>query len=225
MTKEAISVWSGGKDSALAYFLALRLGHKPNSLFYMNAQAKHLFAFNDLSRIRLINLQAKSMGIPLYRHDINISFKKPKNLDKKFSEGIKKANKLYPFKNVIIGCHEMPEQCSILKKRCSELGLVAIEPLFKMPLKTVLKTLLESKIKAIISGVEPKYITESWLGKPVDERFLRYVENKKNLCGGTFQTLTIDAPFFNFPIKIEKSFRVKTKDQTFLSIQGKRPTR
>jgi uncharacterized protein (TIGR00290 family) len=225
MTKEAISVWSGGKDSALAYFLALNLGHKPNCLFYMNAGLKHSDTFHDLSRIRLLNLQAKSIGLPIYRHDIKISLKKPKDLDKKFFEGIKKANKLWPCKNVVIGCHEMPDQCLALEKRCREMGLRAIEPLFKMPLKTVLDTLLESKIKALITGVEPKYISENWLGKFIDERFIKYLAKRKNLCGGEFQTLVINAPFFDFPIKIEKSFRVKTKDQTFLSIQGKRPTR
>lgn len=202
----AVCVISGGKDGIFAYFMAKKSGQPIVELlnFYNND--------NDVSfhyyQKEVVSLQAKSMGLSLVQKKIIVQDENKNLLEKRLFEifsDLKKNNIHRIIFGYVLGGDY---QDKIIRKICKKLKIKLILPNYKRSSMNILKNIVSSGISAIITAVDDKYIDKKWLGKIVDEKFIDYLRNKKNInpCGdkGEYHTLVVDAPFFSKKIEIEK---------------------
>jgi len=89
--------------------------------------------------------------------------------------------------------------------------------------KKILREIIELGIKSLITSVNTKYVGKEWLGKVIDNNFLKFLESRKNIdfCGekGEYHTYVINAPFFNSEIKVDKIGHKKESNNDVYSLK------
>jgi uncharacterized protein (TIGR00290 family) len=108
---------------------------------------------------------------------------------------------------------------------CGEIGIQPIEPLWGMNPEKVVKEFISTGFRAVVVSCKADILGREFIGRPVDEDFLRVLSEKKICpCGenGEFHTFVIDGPLFKKRIKITKSNPVLKKgfwEHWFLNIK------
>lgn len=203
------SLFSGGKDSVYATYLAKEQGNEISCLITIHSQNKESYMFHTPS-IEKTNSQAKSMNLPIIIQ--KTKGKKEEEL-KDLERAIKKAIKKYKVEGIITGALHSEYQASRIQKICDNLKIKCINPLWHKEEISYLKEILKNKFKVIIIGVFAYPLNKSWLGRIIDEKFIEEVKilNEKYKIhpageGGEFETFVLDCPLFKTPLKI-KSFK------------------
>ncbi|MFC2175312.1 diphthine--ammonia ligase, partial [archaeon] len=91
---------------------------------------------------------------------------------------------------------------------CDELGIESVAPLWWRPQEEVLAEEVGSGMEILIIGVYAEGLDESWLGRRLDEEAaaeLRAMNLSPIGEGGEFETLVVDAPFFEKRLEITKA--------------------
>ena len=202
-------LFSGGKDSTYAMYRAKKVGHEISCLISLVSENKNSFMFHTPS-ISATEFQARAMNIPLL-------IKKTKGIKEKeladLTSAIKEAIKKYKIEGIVTGAVESAYQASRIQKICDKLGLECFNPLWQRDELSYLNELIKNKFKAIIVGVFAYPLNQSWLGRVIDNDFIREVSVLKEKYkihpageGGEFETFVLDCPMFKKPLKI-KSFK------------------
>jgi diphthamide synthase (EF-2-diphthine--ammonia ligase) len=86
------------------------------------------------------------------------------------------------------------------------LGLKGIFPLWNKPTDALIREFLDLGFKTITTCVNEKYLDKSFVGRVIDEDFLKDLPTHVDPCGenGEFHTFVYDAPFFKEPILFDK---------------------
>ena len=203
------SLFSGGKDSVYATYLAKEQGNEITCLITIHSQNKESYMFHTPS-IEKTNSQAKSMNIPLITQ--KTKGKKEEEL-KDLESAIKKAIKKYKIQGIVTGALHSEYQASRIQKICDNLNIKCINPLWHKEEIPYLNELLKNKFKIVIIGVFAYPLNKSWLGRIIDEKFIEEVRTLKEKYkihpageGGEFETFVLDCPLFKKPLKV-KSYK------------------
>jgi uncharacterized protein (TIGR00290 family) len=208
--------WSGGKDSSLALYKALKTDLKVEFLFSMFDEDGLRSRGHGL-RKEIIEAQSKALGIPaVYGNasweDYEVEFKRVmKNLRNKGIEG------------GIFGDIDLQEHRDWVETVCDEVGLKAFEPLWNQNYEKLLNEFIQSGFEALIVAAKADLINENWVGHPLNWEFLEYLKKQNiDLCGedGEYHTLTINGPIFQRRIEILASKKVMKADRWFLEIEN-----
>lgn len=201
-------LFSGGKDSTYATYLAKKDGYKIACLISIISENKESYMFHTPS-IEKTEEQSKVMGIPLI-----VQKTKGKKEDelKDLENVIKLAKEKYKIGGIVTGAVESVYQASRIQKICDELNLECFNPLWQVNQFELLENLLKNEFKVIITGVSAYPFDESWLGKKVDKKFIKEIKelNKKYQIspageGGEFETFVLNCPLFRKELKIKDS--------------------
>ena len=198
-------LFSGGKDSTFATYLAKKQGYEITCLISIFSENKESFMFHTPS-ISKTKKQAKVMNIPL----IIQRTKGKKELElKDLEKAIKKAKKKFKIEVIVTGAVESVYQASRVQKICDKLELECFNPLWQKSQFEILSDLIKNKFKVIITGVFAYPLDESWLGRKIDKKFIKEVKelNEKYKInpageGGEFESFVLDCPLFKKPLKI-----------------------
>jgi len=207
-----LACWSGGKDSCLALYYALRQGRRIRYLINFISKKYRRVSFHG-TEAQLIHLQAEALGIELVQketsgYDYEQVFKS--TVTKLLSKEIK---------GIIFGDIYLEEHRSWAERVCAELGIKALEPLWKINPKQVYLDFLKQGFSAIVMSADAKLVDPVWVGRPLDDDFLSYLESRGiDPCGenGEYHTLVIDGPIFSRPIKILKTRTIQRDGRWFL---------
>jgi len=201
-------LFSGGKDSCYSAYLAKQKGHELTCLISVFSKNKESYMFHTPS-ISKVKKQAEVMGIPLLIQ--KTKGKKEEEL-KDLKNVILKAKEKYKVEGIVTGALASVYQSSRIQKICDELELKCINPLWKKNEIKYLKELIKNKFEVIITGVFAYPLDNSWLGRPIDNKFIEKVQilSKKYKIhpageGGEFETFVLDCPLFKKPLKITDS--------------------
>lgn len=202
-------LFSGGKDSTMAAYLAKEQGYEISCLISIMSENKESYMFHTPSISKTKN-QAKSMEIPL----IIYSTKGEKEEElKDLEEALKKAKKDFNIYGIVTGAVESIYQSSRIQKICNKLNLECFNPLWQKPQLEMLDDLIKNKFKVIVTGVFAYPLNKNWLGRKIDNNFIKDIKilNEKYKInpageGGEFETFVIDCPLFKKELKI-KSFK------------------
>jgi asparagine synthase (glutamine-hydrolysing) len=202
-------LFSGGKDSCMAAYLAKKEGYELSCLISVYSKNKESYMFHTPS-IKSTKQQAKVMEIPLIIQ--RTKGEKEKEL-KDLERAIKKAQHKFGITTIFTGAIQSVYQKSRIKKICNELGLECINPLWNMDEFVYLNKLIKTKFRVIITGVFAYPLEKSWLGRVITQKFIEEVRelNEKYQIhpageGGEFETFVLDCPLFKKPLKV-KSFK------------------
>ena len=198
-------LFSGGKDSTMATWLAKKAGHEIACLITLHSENPDSYMFHTPS-IKRTETQAAVMGLPLITKDTKgIKEKELEDLE----EAIKTAMKKHKIKGIVTGALHSNYQATRIQKICSKLGLQCVNPLWHKDEFQYLQELIENKFKAIITGVSAYPLNASWLGRVIDEDFIRDVTKLNGKYkihvageGGEFESFVLDCPLFKRPLKV-----------------------
>ncbi len=199
-------LFSGGKDSAYAAYLARKAGHEIECLISLVSENKESFMFHTPA-IEMTKKQAELMKIPLIvRETEGIKEEELKDLQRV----IEKAKIKYNLKGIVTGALASEYQASRIKDICKQFKLECINPLWGKNQIELLKELLKNKFEVIISGVAAFPLDRKWIGKPINEKFIQEVsELQKKYSinpageGGEFESLVLDCPLFTDKLSVK----------------------
>jgi len=210
----AAVLFSGGKDSTLALYMAKQEGIGIKYLVTVFPKNSESYMFH-YPNVELTRLQAKSMGIPI----ITTATKGEKEKELKDLEKMLKSVK-NDIDCVISGAVESTYQKSRIDKICEKLNLRSFAPLWHKNPEELWTSCLDNGFKVMMTAVACEGLDKSWLGRIIDkmefEKLKRLSEKFRfHLSGegGEFETLVIDCPMFKKPLKVEKT-RTEFDDKT-----------
>jgi ABC transporter with metal-binding/Fe-S-binding domain ATP-binding protein len=199
-------LFSGGKDSTYACYLAKKLGYEITCLITIISKNKESYMFHTPA-IELTKKQAQAMNIPLIKRETSgVKEEELRDLEK----AIYRAKMDYQIEGIVTGAVESVYQASRIQTICNKLGLECFNPLWQKNQIELLQEIVKNKFEVIISGVFAYPFDEKWLGRKIDEKFIEKIkilseEYKINPAGegGEFESLVLNSPLFKKPLKLK----------------------
>lgn len=169
-------LFSGGKDSCFACYKAIEKGEDVVCLISVFSENKESYMFHT-PNIELVKEQAEAIGLPLIC--VKTKGEKEKELlDMKIAIGM--AKEKYDIKGVVTGALFSKYQAERIKNICDELELKCINPLWHADAVKYLNELVNAGFKVMIVGVFAEGFDEGWLGRVIDKRAIKELEDKHN---------------------------------------------
>ena len=192
-------LFSGGKDSAYAAYLAKKHGLKISCLIAVISENPESYMFHTPS-ISKVEKQAKAMNTPLLVK--KTKGKKEEEL-KDLENIIKIAINDFSIDGIVTGTVESAYQASRIQKICDNLDIDCFNPLWQKNQIELLNDLINNNFEVIITGVFAYPLTRDWIGRRIDLRFVDEViklaeKYKINPCGegGEFESYVLNCPLF-----------------------------
>ncbi|MGZ7160997.1 MAG: diphthine--ammonia ligase [Methanobacterium sp.] len=214
-------LFSGGKDSTMACYEALKDGHEVKFLVSLISDNPSSYMFH-VANIHVAELLAEAMSI---------------NFIQKVTKGIKEEEledlteilgnlKDNGVEAIYSGALHSVYQKSRIDNICDELGLKSCAPLWHRDPEEYIKEIINLGFEVIITSVSAEGLDKSWLGKKIDFDVLNEIKdlNKKYgihmaFEGGEAETLVLDGPIFKKRIKIVESETIWDRDSGYFLIK------
>ncbi len=207
-----IASWSGGKDSCLACYLAIKNGQKVSHLLHFDRP-------NNLHGVdpAMIRLQAELAGLPIVQRKVD-------SLD--FEQEFRKT--VGEFKNngtkgMIFGDIYLEPHKEWVDKTCTELGIEPVEPLWGRRSEEILRQFLDLGFETIVASGDQQLIEKGFIGRKMDRDFIEYLKSKNlDVCGesGEFHTFVTGGPLFKGRIRITASDVTSRDGFWFLDVKA-----
>jgi len=203
------SLFSGGKDSTYAIYLAQKQGHEVACLLsiFTKSEESHLLHYPNLQWTKL---QSQSMSIP----QLTINSESNETDDELFAleKLLQNAKDQFHIEGLVHGGIKSQFQKEKFESLCSKLNLVAITPLWNTEPEQYMNDLLDSNFVFIMITVSSDGLDDTWLGKEItksDIVTLKHLSEKfgfnLNFEGGEAETFVVDCPLFSNSIRINKT--------------------
>ena len=206
------ALYSGGKDSTFAIYLAKQDGHEVQcivTIFPVSDESQFLHYPN----VSMTVLQAESMKLPQLSSYSDSNDTKMEVSELEFLLG--QAKQVFGIEGIVHGGILSEFQKNHFEDVCKKLDLKIISPLWGMDQKQYMKKLIESDFKYIITSVSSAGLDDSWLGKIISQKDVDDLEKLSithgfNLSfeGGEAESLVLNCPLFSMSLKIIKSNKV-----------------
>ena len=206
------SLFSGGKDSTYAIYLAQKQGHEVVCLLsiFTKSEESHLLHYPNLQWTKL---QSESMNIP----QLTIHSKSNETDDElsALEKLLQNAKDQFHIEGLVHGGIKSQFQKEKFESLCSKLDLVAITPLWNTEPEQYMNDLLDSHFIFIMITVTSDGLDDTWLGKEITKSDIDILKNLSekfgfnlNFEGGEAETFVVDCPLFSNSIKINKTKKI-----------------
>lgn len=219
ISKKAAVLWTGGKDSSLAFYEAKLSGYDIINLVTFVPHKPRFLAHP----LNLMEYQAKALGIPHHKVIINEPFKES------YEEAIYSLKEKYEINTLISGdIAEVGGNPNWIRECSKRPRVNVLTPLWGRDKNELLNKLFLYKLKVIFSCTkEPWFNDDHLLGLELNKdtfEQLRSISAKTgmDICGeqGEYHTLAIDGPIFKKSISINSYSKHKKGDIMYLDIGG-----
>jgi uncharacterized protein (TIGR00290 family) len=189
-------MWSGGKDSALAADRARRSGVEIACLvnFYDAATGRVRF---HATRTELIGAQAEAIGVPLVARGTTWP-----GFETAFRDTLGTLSK-EGVDGIIFGDIHLGDVRAWYEERVHAAGLRHLEPLWGEEPRDLLAEFVGSGGRAVITCCDSEKLDERWLGRIIDEQFVRDIASVRiDPCGenGEYHSFAFAGPLFTQPV-------------------------
>lgn len=194
--------WSSGKDSAWTlYKLQQREDIELVGLFCTINQEFDRVAMHAVRRA-LVEMQAERAGLPIDIIEIPYPCSN-EDYEKQMSAFVDRAkqNKVEYF---AFGDLYLEDIRRYREEKLQATGIQAIFPLWNIPTNELSQEMIEQGLKARISCIDPKILSEEFCGREFDCLFLNDLPENVDPCGenGEFHSFVFDGPMFQRSIDI-----------------------
>lgn len=199
--KKAVFNWSGGKDSALALQKTLQENEFEVVSLLTTINETTLTSSIHAIPLKLLLMQADSIGIPLYT--ISLS-KDTKTYEQGMTEAIEHFKKL-GVTHFIFGDIFLADVKSYRESKLNPLGIEVVEPLWGKSSAAIFSDFLDSGIKTKIVVTQADKLDHTFIGKEIDSNFPKSLPYGIDLCGenGEYHTFSYDGALFKTKIDFE----------------------
>jgi uncharacterized protein (TIGR00290 family) len=146
--------------------------------------------------------QAEAIGLPI--HFISLESDSYQEYEDKMNDYFRqlKTNKI---EYVIYGDIFLEDLKNYRNAQLKKHGLKGVYPLWKQNTKQVVSEFIEKQFKTLVCAINLQKLPEQFLGKSVDEKFLKILPKEVDYCGenGEFHTFCFDGPIFQKPLQIK----------------------
>ena len=198
------ALFSGGKDSTYATYLAMQQGWDVTHLLSVLPEDRDSMLFHT-PNLHLTHLQAEAMRIPLVRETAAMG--EDGELD-----ALRRIFGRIDVDGVVVGAIASDYQHSRVNRIADEFGLRVFAPLWRRDPRRLVYDYLEAGLDIAFSSVSAEGLDASWLGRRWDNRVIRNLLRLQETrgvhpCGegGEFETLVLDAPVFEQAIDIVRA--------------------
>jgi diphthine-ammonia ligase len=201
-------LFSGGKDSTYAIYLAKKQGHDVVCLLsiFPKSEESHLLHHPNLKWTRL---QSASMNIP----QLTILSNSDKTADELIiiEKLLQNAKDEFKIDGLVHGGIKSKFQKEQFETLCTKLNLTSLAPLWNTEPKKYMNDLLDSNFNFLMITVSSDGLDEQWLGKLILKSDIEILNNLSekfgfnlNFEGGESETFVLDCPLFSNPIQINQ---------------------
>lgn len=187
--------WSGGKDSCLALYRAMKSG-QPVKLFTMFEETGLRSRSHGLP-LKLLQMQADAIGLP---HETKRATWG--EYEEQFIQALRQFRQegaeAAVFGDIDIEIHGQWEE-----KVCSAAGLRPCLPLWEEDRRALVEEFIDLGFTAVIVTINESMLDPKYLGRGMTRELLaELTEEGVDLCGenGEFHTAVLDGPIFRHPV-------------------------
>ena len=203
MKKKALFNWSSGKDSAFALYKILQNNEFEITTLLTSVNS----AFQRVSmhgvRVELLQNQAESLGLPLHI----VEFSESPTMEEYEATMEKTLEKLKENGNThsIFGDIFLEDLRKYREDKLKTQNFEGVFPLWNIPTNELITDFLKLGFKTIVVCVNEKFLDKSFVGRIIDEDFIKDLPENVDVCGenGEFHTFCFDGPIFNHPVVFE----------------------
>jgi len=209
---------TGGKDSALALYKALKRGYKVEYLVTMIPQRPDSWMFH-YPNIHLADVFAEAADIPLVKGETS-------GIKESELEDLKRLLAGLRIDGVVTGAIMSRYQKSRIDRICEDLNLKSIAPLWHENPRKLLEEMVNLDFEVVIVGVYAYGFDATWLGRKLNRETisdLTKLGRKYRISlvgeGGEYETLVLDAPFFKQKIRLLQTEKIWENHSGYLLIK------
>lgn len=201
-------LFSGGKDSLYAIYLAEKNGVKVDHLISLIPSFP--WPSPHAENIDALKLLAKSMSKKLTILDLHNQ-----------EAGLVEALKNLEVNTLVAGDVFVEQHVTYLEKVCNRAGVDLLEPLFRRKTLELFHEIFDSGFKAVIIGVNINFLEEELLGFTLGAEtantFLSKIEDVDPLGeNGEYHTIVIECPLYARPFHIKSSKKIIEENLRYL---------
>ncbi len=207
--------WSGGKDSCLALYNAVRSGAQPKSLITMFIEDGVRTRSHGLDRA-VIEAQADSLGISLITRNCSWS-----TYEKKFVEAAQECRETDCTHGVFGDINIEPNRLWE-EKVCAAAMVEPCLPLWKKQRGDHIHEFIEAGFTAYVAVVHAEKLPKALLGRKFDEELIEEFKAARiDLSGeeGEYHTVVVDGPLFDYPVSLQAGETVLRSGYWFLDFR------
>ena len=206
---KAAALFSGGKDSLYAVYLVEKQGVNVDHLISLLPTLP--WPSPHAENMESLKMLAESMG----KHHIIVDCRQEEAL----VEVLKNLN----VDALVAGDIDVEEHVTAFETICKKAGLKLLEPLYGRDTSELFHEIFGSGFKALITGVNLKFLGEEWLGFVISEEtgatFLSKIGSVDPLGeNGEFHTLVLECPLYAKPFKVKSAERKSAKGMAYLNV-------
>lgn len=214
---KAAGFFSGGKDSLYAIYLAEKQGVKVDYLICL------IPSFREVPSPHAENVKAlETIAEAMKRNFILLDLQDLHKGEERLVETLENLD----VDALVAGDVSIEEHLSWLGKICSRAAVNLLEPLFGRKTFDLFHEILNSGFKAVITGVNVRYLSDEWLGFTLStETADIFLSKNKGVDplgeNGEYHTIVIECPLYPKLFRIESSNKIVTKDLRYLILSLK----
>lgn len=192
--------WSGGKDSAMAYYRAVKMGMRPKKLLTMFEEVGDISKSHALP-LEVVTAQAERLGVPLSIKEASWN-----SYEGQFIEAMDEC-RAEGITHGVFGDIDLEGHLEWVQNTCAKSDVEAVHPLWKEPRRKIIQDLLDAGFEAWIVVVNTTMMPAEFVGRKFTKELIAELEDLQiDACGenGEFHTVVVDGPIFStrVPIKI-----------------------
>lgn len=214
MKERFVASWSGGKDSALAYYRAMRNGGVPDRLLTMFEEDEEHSKSHALP-IEIIQAQADSLEVPLMIRGASWN-----SYEGQFLDAMKECVEA-EIPNGVFGDIDLADHLAWVQTTCAKVGMKAIHPLWMEPRRKLLEEFVNEGFEAYIIVVNTKMMPAEFIGRKFTIPLMDELEALGiDSCGesGEFHTVVVDGPIFKERIPLSLNGQYERDGYVFMNV-------
>jgi len=212
-----VASWSGGKDSAMAYYRAIKSGAVPKRLLTMFEEEVGHSKSHALS-FEFVKAQAARLNVPLMIRRADW-----KGYEAQFLDAIEEC-KQAGINHGVFGDIDLEDHLKWVQQTCAKVGLEAVHPLWMEPRRKILEEFIGVGFEAYVVVINTKMMPPDFLGRKFTIELMDELEALGvDSCGefGEFHTVVVDGPIFSERLPITFGKEVERDGYVFLSVRLK----
>lgn len=218
VTMKVASLFSGGKDSIYAIYVAQQWGWDVTNLITLQPVTKNSWMFHSIN-IHLTEKIAQSINIPLIK-------KQTKGEKEEELTDLKDILENLNIDGVISGAIASEYQRTRIEKICHELNIKSFTPIWHKKQELIVRNQINASFNIIVVGVYAHGFDETWLGKSLNKVALaELIKLKKKYSiniageGGEYETLVLDCPIYKKRLVLDKISKEWKRDSGILVVE------
>ncbi len=207
--QRAIMNWSGGKDSALALYHALRSGHWDIHHLLTSVNEQHGRVSMHGVRTELLEAQAQRLVLPLQTLALpgDVSMEEYDRRMNQMLQGIEADG----ITHSIFGDIFLDDLRQYRETQLQRAGLRGAFPLWQRNTTELIHEFVDLGFRAVLVCINEKHLPTDFAGRELDLDLLRDLPKTVDPCGenGEYHSFVYDAPIFSSPITFTKGEAVR----------------